>query len=221
MENQENRWLKNRIREVGMKQNEFMKTIGIHEQHLKWLENKPKQSPQTLLKIAKLLQYNPQKFLDFWDNKINEQQLLSDNDKTSVLISIDMLDVVACCGNGIEAYTENVVGQWSMPIADFKQITSTTPDNIKLIAVKGDSMQPTIKEGDFCFVDISKRQPDSDGMFLLRIATGLAVKRIQGGLTNNLIIKSDNPKYDNLTAAVGEVSVLGKVIYILKAEKVG
>lgn len=191
------------------------KQLGKNTTYLqKFLKEKsPKRLDEDFRRqLAEYLQIDEQELTDL---PISRQVFAPD------IIKVDMLDVVACCGNGIETYTENVVGQWSMPIADFKQITSTTPDNIKLIAVKGDSMQPTIKEGDFCFVDISKRQPDSDGMFLLRIATGLAVKRIQGGLTNNLIIKSDNPKYDNLTAAVGEVSVLGKVIYILKAEKVG
>lgn len=60
-------------------------------------------------------------------------------------ISIDMLDAVACCGTGVENFSENVNGKWLMPLVDFRQITMSAPDNIKMIKVKGDSMEPTLR----------------------------------------------------------------------------
>ena len=48
-------------------------------------------------------------------------------------ISIDMLDAVACCGTGIENLNENVNGKWLMPLIDFRQITMSAPENIKMI----------------------------------------------------------------------------------------
>lgn len=76
-----------------------------------------------------------------------------------------MLDAVACCGTGIENLNENVNGKWLMPLIDFRQITMSAPENIKMIKVKGDSMEPTLKEGDWVLVDISRISPDSDGLF--------------------------------------------------------
>ena len=136
-------------------------------------------------------------------------------------ISIDMLDTVACCGNGADGLTENVIGNWQMPLVDFRQITMSAPETVKMIKVKGDSMEPTLCDGDWALVDISRILPDSDGMFLLRLSTGLAIKRLQGGITEEVIVKSDNPKYSDITANIGEIRILGKVIYTLKAEKVG
>lgn len=167
------------------------------------------------VKIAQFLDIDEQELTDFKTSRM----AMTVADANSV--AIDMLDAVACCGEGIETLSEAVVGKWIMPIEEFKSISLASSDNVKLLSVKGDSMQPTIDDGDFVFVDITRKQPDSDGMFLLRLSTGLVVKRIQGGLTDNIIVKSDNPKYDNLTAKVGEVSIIGKVIYILKAKKVG
>lgn len=141
--------------------------------------------------------------------------------KNMSTISIDMVDAVACCGDGNENLQENVNGRWLMPLVDFRQITMSAPENIKMIKVKGDSMEPTLKEGDWVLVDISRISPDSDGMFLLRLTTGLAVKRLQGGVSENITIKSDNAKYDNLTTNLEEIRILGKVIYTLTAEKVG
>lgn len=137
-------------------------------------------------------------------------------------ITIDILDATACCGNGIEAFQENVIGQWSMPLFDFKTISTTSnPDNVKMLRVKGDSMAPTIKDADWVLVDTSFRSPDSDGIYLLKISTGLAIKRLQGSVGNNIIIISDNPKYPPVTAASGDVQICGKIIYTLSAEKVG
>ena len=136
-------------------------------------------------------------------------------------VAVDMLDTTACCGNGIENFAENVNGKWLMPLADFRQITMTAPDNIKLLKVKGDSMLPTLKEDDWVMVDITKKSPDSDGLFLLILANGLAVKRVQCGLGNNITVLSDNPKYAPLPATLEEVPIAGKVIYTLTAEKVG
>lgn len=167
------------------------------------------------IKIARFLDIDEQELTDFKTSRLS--MTVADNKS----VAIDMLDATACCGNGIETLSEAVIGKWLMPISEFKTISLSAPNNIKLLSVKGDSMQPTIKDGDWVFVDITRITPDSDGMFLLRLSTGLAIKRIQGGLTNDLIIKSDNPRYSDLTAQIGEIAILGKVIYILKAEKVG
>lgn len=136
------------------------------------------------------------------------------------IINIGMLDVKACCGNGNEEITEHTIGSWSMPLEVYKNISTTNPDNIKMIQVYGDSMQPTLKAGDWVLVDITHKEPDSDGLFVLWLATGLAVKRIQGGLSN-YIVHSDNPNYKDITAESGEIRIVGKVIYTLEAKRVG
>lgn len=135
-------------------------------------------------------------------------------------IKIDILDTVACCGDGNENTLEHIIGSWCMPSDLFKHISSSSPKNIKMIQVYGDSMQPTLKAGDWVLVDISHNYPDNDGLFVLWLTTGLAVKRIQGGL-NSLIIHSDNPQYKDITASSEDIRIVGKVIYILKSERVG
>jgi phage repressor protein C with HTH and peptisase S24 domain len=89
-----------------------------------------------------------------------------------------------------------------------------------MLQVEGDSMTPTLNSGDWALADTSQNYISSDGLYLIRMASGLAVKRIQSGL-NDITIKSDNPAYKDITAAVGEVSILGKVIYTLNAKKYG
>lgn len=145
--------------------------------------------------------------------KITSLFVKSDN------VVIDIIDATACCGNGIENLTEKVCGHWKLPIAEYNTITTGNPNNIKMLRVQGDSMQPTINDGDWVWVDISNNFISSDGMYLIKMHTGLAVKRLQSGL-NNIKIKSDNPTYSDITADIGEINIIGKVVYILNGRRV-
>lgn len=238
-------WLTKRLKDLGIRKNQFANMIKIRSQHMIWFEEtKPKQTVSKLNEIAKILKYDPTQFALFWENKITEEGLNSGNltkDVSKVLsneqqtlskvtepaesdnfVTIDILDAVACCGNGNENIQENVCGRWLMPLVDFRQITMSAAEDVKMIKVKGDSMKPTLKDGDWVLVDISRITLDSDGLFLLRLTTGLAVKRIQCGLDNSINVLSDNPNYPPLPpTTLEDVPIVGKVIYTLTAEKVG
>ena len=135
-------------------------------------------------------------------------------------VNIDMLDVSACCGNGAENRLEPVVGTWQMPIVDYNAMSLSAPENVKLIKATGDSMTPLIQDGDYVFVDISNPNISSDGVYVLRLPTGLSIKRIQNGLTGDVIVRSDNPAYEPLTAKLGDIKILGRVVRILNQRKV-
>lgn len=140
--------------------------------------------------------------------------------KDSNTVSIDIISATPCCGLGLDSdYADEIVGKWVIPIKDFKDITYSKPQDIKQMRVIGDSMEPTIKDGDFILVDTSYNHFDIDGIYLIRMAAGLAVKRLQMRL-NDIQINSDNEKYKPITAEVGEVITIGKVIKILNMKNV-
>lgn len=223
MPNTENeRWIKNRLLLLGIKQKDFMQALDIQEQHFKWLEQKPKISFSHITKIAELLKCDTQKLLLFWNNDITENELWSNAivEKQEDSVSIKIIDAIACCGTGIEALQENVVGTWDIPLQKYRDFSTAKPENVYMLQVEGDSMAPTLNSGDWALADTSQNYISSDGLYLIRMASGLAVKRIQSGL-NDITIKSDNPAYKDITASVGEVAIIGKVIYTLNAKKFG
>lgn len=172
--------------------------------------------------LAEILQVDEQELTDlpvtphFTGTASAAEKLASFLTKDDVVI--DMIDATACCGDGIDNLPEKVCGHWKLPAVEFKSITAGQPENIKMLRVQGDSMMPTINEGDFVWVDISNNFASSDGIYLIRMATGLAVKRLQAGLSD-IVIKSDNSRYSDITAAVGEIQIIGKVVYILNGRK--
>ena len=136
-------------------------------------------------------------------------------------VSLAIINATACCGNGIENETENVIGFWQIPRDEYRAITTAAPEHVKMLRVFGDSMEGTLADGDWVLVDISRNYIDGDGLFLIRMSSGLAGKRIQNTIGGKIVIKSDNKKYDNIESSAEEIPVIGKVIYTLKAEKVG
>lgn len=136
------------------------------------------------------------------------------------VVNIDMLDVSACCGNGVENYSEPVIGTWQMPLVDYNAMSLSSPEHIKLIKATGDSMTPLIQDGDYVFVDISSQNISSDGVYVLRLPTGLSIKRIQNALNGDVIVRSDNPLYEPLTAKLGDIKILGRVVRILNQRKI-
>lgn len=136
-------------------------------------------------------------------------------------VAIDVLDVSACCGNGLEVGNEDVVGKFVMSSDDFRSMSLTSsPKNVKIVKATGDSMSPTINDGDWCFVDISLNSAISDGIYLIRVKSVIAIKRLQNDFSGNVIIKSDNSRYDTTNVNLTDVNVIGRVVYILNGKKV-
>lgn len=204
----------NRIRFLrkkrGLTQPDMAKSLGISQSLLSLIENGGREiTPKMQDEIASILNVT-----------LDDLFKLTENQPVNDLARIEMLDVKACCGTGNDVISENVIGTWNMPIETFKNITNTGAENVKMIQVYGDSMEPTLKGGDWVLVDITRNTPDSDGLFVLWLTTGLAVKRLQGGL-NDITVHSDNPNYKDINAKMGEIRIIGKVIYTLEAKRVG
>ncbi len=84
--------------------------------------------------------------------------------------------------------------------------------NIEAINVTGDSMEPTLNNGNIIFIDKTKNDVSKDGIYAFVNENGLFVKRIQKRIDGSLDVISDNREYPVQVAKKGEIEVLGKVI---------
>ena len=89
--------------------------------------------------------------------------------------------------------------------------------NLGALHVHGDSMQPTLNDGDMVVCD-SFGWDKSDGLFAIRMNGNGYVKRLQV-VSGKILIKSDNPNYDTITEPLesDSISIIGKVRLIIKA----
>lgn len=90
------------------------------------------------------------------------------------------------------------------------------PGRVKLLTCVGDSMEPTIKDRDILFVDITQNRFTHPGLYVLSIGESLLIKRLDMTVSGDLDIISDNrEKYaaQRVHAAdLSQVSVAGKVV---------
>ena len=77
--------------------------------------------------------------------------------------------------------------------------------------VVGDSMVPTIRDGDVVAVDLGQRNPVNGKLFSLSIDAGMVVKRLRNSAGRWCLV-SDNPAYEPRMAAEGDV-VIGQVAW--------
>lgn len=89
------------------------------------------------------------------------------------------------------------------------------PDNLSLIVVDGDSMNPTLGDGDDIMVDHSAAaRPLRDGIYVLRMDDVLLVKRVAMAPSGKLSIRSDNPQYPDWDDVSAEsVNIIGRVVW--------
>ncbi|WP_225008728.1 MULTISPECIES: S24 family peptidase [Novosphingobium] len=86
------------------------------------------------------------------------------------------------------------------------------PANLSVIEVEGDSMEPTLRDGDEILVDRSPR-PMRAGVHVIRLDDVLLVKRLETGPAGTIRVISDNPAYPRMERAVSEVEIVGRVVW--------
>lgn len=89
------------------------------------------------------------------------------------------------------------------------------PASLSLIRVDGDSMAPTLNNGDDIMVDRRATATGlRDGIHVIRLDDVLMVKRLALGPAGRLSILSDNPAYPDWPDVKGSaVAVIGRVVW--------
>ena len=108
----------------------------------------------------------------------------------------------------------------AFPPALLRRITAAPAGGLKLLSISGDSMSPTLEDGDLVMVDTQRRMPSPPGIFILDDGLGLVAKRVDA-IPNSwplaLRLSSDNPAYSNYRRRVDEVHIVGRVVWFARS----
>lgn len=90
-------------------------------------------------------------------------------------------------------------------------------DAASMIRVEGDSMEPTLSDGDEILVDRERREVTGrGGIFVIRLDGGLMVKRLRVAVGGVEVI-SDNSAYPARLCARDIVEVIGRVVWFSRS----
>ncbi len=127
---------------------------------------------------------------------------------------VPKLAVGASAGAGALTGLEALAGQIGFDEKWLKKL-GCDPAMLSLIRVAGDSMAPTLHDGDDIMVDRgAATKPLRDGIHVIRFDDVLMVKRLARGPAGQLSVLSDNPAYTDWPNVAGkDVSIIGRVVW--------
>lgn len=96
------------------------------------------------------------------------------------------------------------------------ELTRTPANQLAMVTMQGDSMTPTVNDGDQLLVDLTQWSPGTDGIYVIRQGENLLVKRLTADpMRQQVVMSTDNPAYASLAPlAPAEIDLLGRVIWI-------
>ena len=133
-------------------------------------------------------------------------------------VTIPRLNVQASAGNGALTNHEQVVEYLAFDEGFVRRVLKRPREQLLMIEARGDSMEPTIREGDLLVVDIlPKQRIEHSRLYVLLAGENLLVKRIQQQLDGSLLVISDNSRYAPERIVPKELDalrILGQVIWV-------
>lgn len=113
--------------------------------------------------------------------------------EASALVRVPRIDARASAGPGALVEREQALGSVAIDPAEIRRL-GAVPGALSVITARGDSMLPTIADGDELLVDGADRRVGTGGVFVARVDGALVVKRL-ARRARALVALSDNPAY--------------------------
>jgi phage repressor protein C with HTH and peptisase S24 domain len=145
---------------------------------------------------------------------VGEAELGADSDTTTPLIRVPRLDIAASAGPGALVDAEPRLGTLGLDPALLARL-SARPRDLSLIRAAGESMAPTLLDGDELLVDRGDRRVRSAGaVFVVRHDGTLLVKRVSR-IDSRFRVLSDNLAHGEFW--VDTLDVIGRVVWLSRA----
>jgi len=207
-----------RMAELGISQSELAKKVGVSQQAIGKLVNGHVQTSRHLHVIARELGTTPQ-YLTGETEDPSEGALPTPTPEQIA----DQLDVVLVpelalgysMGGG-SVFTEfQKLGVVPFQKAWLRGRTGGNFSDLFVARGEGDSMEPTLRDGDIILIDTSQKEINrQDAIWALSYGELGMIKRVRKLPAGGYQINSDNRSVSPIEAYDGEMQVIGRVIWI-------
>lgn len=134
------------------------------------------------------------------------------------LASIRKLGVHPSAGPGATVETEGAIASYSFDRRWLRDLGHHRPEALSLVGVRGDSMTPTLADGDEILVSAYEGGALPDGIYVLERDDALIVKRLSlNPSTGLLTISSDNAAYPSWSECPPDsIRIIGRVVWTMR-----
>ncbi|MFN3656796.1 MAG: XRE family transcriptional regulator [Pseudolabrys sp.] len=108
-----------------------------------------------------------------------------------------------------------VVDTWKVPLSVLQRRLRGSIRSVHIIECEGDSMEPRIHDGDFVFIDTSRRTPSPPGIFALNDGFGQTLKRLEivpNSDPPRVKIIPENSRHDSYERGLDEIAIIGRYL---------
>ena len=200
--------------------NAFAKQLGVSQPSISDIVNGKTRSPKNILEIATALEVNPH-WLKTGEGDPDSDSVRVVNmyePEAANTIRVEILDIEASAGNGtFLTRTEQGLLAQEFDLDFFRrQFGRTDAKNLKIIAVKGDSMAPTLESGDLLYVDVSENYFSADGLYVFTFDDHTFIKRLQKRGREMWAMSDNKEKYEPWQIHTDDlVYIHGRVVFSL------
>lgn len=206
---------------AGRDAREIAKKAGIPFEHVIWYEGGVSiPAPDMAAKLAEALGCKVDDFMPpqqpeiaapkFWDTEFD----LGDD-----YVVVPFYHVSASAGPGATAQDSPAIKGLAFR-QDWIHRKGCPPLSLSLITVVGDSMEPTLSDGDTVMICAAQDKPRDAALYVIRIDGDLLIKRLQRLPGQRIKVKSDNPAYGDyeidLTSLPPDFKIIGRVVWIAR-----
>lgn len=131
-------------------------------------------------------------------------------------VMVPRYEVRASAGHGAMIHSEQIVDYLAFRSDWVRSVLGVAEKALALIEVHGDSMEPTLSNGDLILLDMRHGKVMDNSVYAIQHNGDLLVKRIQRKLNGSIVVKSDNPRYEPESLDPGDADqlhVIGRVVW--------
>ena len=135
------------------------------------------------------------------------------------LVWVARYEVAASAGNGAEVVDEPRATHWPVPKEMLRGL-ARDPRTLAFLEVGGDSMAPTLADGDPIIIDQAAVTVDREAVYVLSVGPELFIKRVRRAVEPDgriaLVLVSDNRAYPDIEIGADSqehVRVIGRVVW--------
>jgi phage repressor protein C with HTH and peptisase S24 domain len=133
------------------------------------------------------------------------------------------VEVSAGAGTITEEFVDETA-RWHWPENMIRHEAGADPGNLRILRVRGNSMEPEMREGDRVVVDVSRRLPATGETFVLWDGNGLVVKHVEAVHRDEayeedpprIRLISANPDYAPYSCLAEDAHIVGKVLWVVR-----
>ncbi len=150
------------------------------------------------------------------EGPMKRQETAVPNELGDDYVLVKRFDVRSAAGAGAVGEAAEVMAPLAFRREWIRNRLRRNPETLVVIENGGDSMFPTISDGDILLIDTAESQIRTQGIYSLMIDGLLVTKRCQISGKGKLVLTSDNPSYgpaEMHPADIEDLRVLGRVVW--------